>query len=224
MKSNSEAPTIEKAALSSAVNVADDASFFRLLDSLEGFVYLQDSSYNIRYTNKKCREMFGERNSRPCFTVLQNRDKPCEVCPTFKVFDSKKYETWTWQRKPGELYRIYDYPYVNDQGELLVVEQGILVADVNAVDADTGSDTDGSLLEADAQLPTMTYKTLMAKLSQELQERRKLKGLSQADVAEKVGISQRHYQRIERGQQNPSFYTLYILCLVLEIPLQKLAR
>lgn len=46
---------------------------------------------------------------------------------------------------------------------------------------------------------------------QELQELRKKVGLTQAELAEKVGISQSLVARIERGQVNPSVSTLKLI-------------
>lgn len=56
--------------------------------------------------------------------------------------------------------------------------------------------------------------------SQELKKLKKAReelGLTQAQVAEKVGIYVNHYARIERGEVNPSYDTLKAILKVLKI-------
>ncbi len=47
--------------------------------------------------------------------------------------------------------------------------------------------------------------------------RRKL-GLTQADIAEKIGITTNSYARIEQGRAKPSYDTLKAICKELKIP------
>ena len=49
----------------------------------------------------------------------------------------------------------------------------------------------------------MTDKRLK-RIGERLQAARKLKGLTQEDVADKVGVSRTYYAQIERGERNPS--------------------
>ena len=47
---------------------------------------------------------------------------------------------------------------------------------------------------------------------------RKLQGLTQADVAEQLGVAREVYARLERGNMLPSLNTLRGLCRVLRVP------
>lgn len=47
---------------------------------------------------------------------------------------------------------------------------------------------------------------------------RKLLGLTQADVAEQVGLAREVYARLERGNMLPSLNTLRRLCKMLRVP------
>jgi transcriptional regulator with XRE-family HTH domain len=49
----------------------------------------------------------------------------------------------------------------------------------------------------------MTDKALK-RIGNKLQSARKLKGLTQEDVADKVGITRSYYAQIERGERNPA--------------------
>lgn len=50
-------------------------------------------------------------------------------------------------------------------------------------------------------------KTSIERNASRLRKARLAKGLTQADVAKKAGISENHYAQIERGEKNPSITT-----------------
>ncbi|MBC8413732.1 ABC transporter substrate-binding protein, partial [bacterium] len=99
---------------------------YSLLDTLPAFVYLQASDYSIRFANKYYKDHFGETEGVPCHKSLWGRDKPCEVCPTFEVFHTKRPQKWEWDSAPdGLIYEIRDYPFTDTDGTELVFELGI---------------------------------------------------------------------------------------------------
>jgi transcriptional regulator with XRE-family HTH domain len=51
---------------------------------------------------------------------------------------------------------------------------------------------------------------------------RKQKGLTQGELAERIGRSMDAVSNLERGKSLPSFETIELLCQVLEIPLKQL--
>jgi len=55
------------------------------------------------------------------------------------------------------------------------------------------------------------------KLGKQLRKARNEAGLSQADVAEKAGISTNHYAVVERGEKNVSYELLQRILKVLHI-------
>ncbi|THJ20151.1 MAG: helix-turn-helix transcriptional regulator [Nitrospira sp. CG24D] len=65
-------------------------------------------------------------------------------------------------------------------------------------------------------------KDLLRKLGARIKEERKVRGLTQEQLAEKVEITPRYLSRLEGGQQSPSIETLTKLAGIFEIELQEL--
>jgi PAS domain S-box-containing protein len=100
--------------------------FFSLLDGLPVFVYLQAPDYSIRFANRSFRSLYGEPRGRPCYEVIHGRDEPCEECPTFRVFQTGEPQAREWTNPTEEqVYQVYEYPYVDDDGSPLVLELAI---------------------------------------------------------------------------------------------------
>ncbi|MEL4177255.1 diguanylate cyclase domain-containing protein [Roseateles sp. PN1] len=108
---------------------------YAILEELPVYVYLQAKDYSVRFANRLFRERFGSPNGRPCYQLMWQRDKPCEICPTFRVFETHKPELWEANRPhEGRTYQIFDYPFVDDEGENLVLELGIDVTERKQAD------------------------------------------------------------------------------------------
>ena len=65
------------------------------------------------------------------------------------------------------------------------------------------------------------YKT-MVQIGLNLMYYRKQQGLTQEQLAEMVGITQQHLQRVETAHSTPSLATLLDIAEALEVPVQKL--
>jgi len=103
---------------------------YSLFDALPAFVYLQAPDYTIKFANRYYKEHFGETSGKLCYESLWGRNEPCEICPTFKVFDTKKPQIWEWDGPPdGQIYEINDYPFTDTDGTPLVLELGINITD-----------------------------------------------------------------------------------------------
>jgi len=103
---------------------------YSLFDALPAFVYLQAPDYTIKYANRYYKKHFGETSGKLCYESLWGRNDPCEICPTFKVFDTKKPQIWEWDGAPdGQIYEINDYPFTDTDGTQLVLELGINITD-----------------------------------------------------------------------------------------------
>jgi PAS domain S-box-containing protein len=101
-----------------------------LLETFPGYIYLQSPDYSVRYANRYFVEHFGEPKERLCYEVLWGRKEPCEVCPTFEVFDTKTPQVWEWSQTPdGRIYFIYDHPFIDSDGSELVLEIGVDITD-----------------------------------------------------------------------------------------------
>jgi PAS domain S-box-containing protein len=104
---------------------AERQRLFRLLDGLQAYIYLRRRDYSLVYVNKYFRECFGDPANLPCFTVLHNRHKPCEGCPSEKVFETGTPQERERTSDSGRTYRIYDYPFADADGTPLVLEMGL---------------------------------------------------------------------------------------------------
>ena len=103
---------------------------FSLLDGLPAYVWLQAPDYSPRFVNRTFREHFGEPAGKPCYEVFNRGRKPCERCPTFRVFKTAKPQEWEWtDAASGRTYRVYDYPFADVDGSPLVLEMGVDVTD-----------------------------------------------------------------------------------------------
>jgi PAS domain S-box-containing protein len=106
-----------------------------LLEMFPGYIYLQAPDYSVRYANQYFVEHFGEPKGRLCYEVLWGRKEPCEVCPTFEVFDTKTPQVWEWSQTPdGRIYAIYDHPFVDSDGSELVLEIGVDITERKRVE------------------------------------------------------------------------------------------
>ncbi len=97
-----------------------------VLEGLPAFVYLLGRDYEIRYANRRFVEVFGEVESTRCYEVTAGRDRPCEPCPTFRIFDEDGPPEWEWtDPKDGRVYRILAYRMPDEEGVPLILELGI---------------------------------------------------------------------------------------------------
>jgi PAS domain S-box-containing protein len=101
---------------------------FSVLDELPAAVHLVDVDYNIRFANRYFRERFGV-NSRPCYKILHNKNKPCHVCNAKEVFKTKCPGVYEEFHKDEHLYRVHNYPFTDADGTDLVLQLGIDITD-----------------------------------------------------------------------------------------------
>ncbi|MEE9542617.1 MAG: PAS domain-containing protein, partial [Thermodesulfobacteriota bacterium] len=54
--------------------------------------------------------------------LIWDREKPCDKCPTFDVFDTKEPLEWiSVHPERDNVYQVYDYPFIDTDGTLLVL-------------------------------------------------------------------------------------------------------
>ncbi|MEF2229606.1 MAG: ATP-binding protein [Pseudodesulfovibrio sp.] len=108
--------------------------FFDVIDQLPVFVYMQRRDYSVAYANKKTRAFYGPVNGRRCYEVFAGRGDPCPHCPTFRVFDTGEPVDWQFTDEAGRTFRIYDYPFEDENGEPLVMELGVDITELKRVE------------------------------------------------------------------------------------------
>jgi PAS domain S-box-containing protein len=99
--------------------------FNDVLDVLPAYVVLLAPDYQVPFANKVFRQRFGESHGLRCFEHLFGRSEPCEVCKTFKVFDTMEPQHWEWTGPDGRNYDVFDFPFIETDGSTLILEMGI---------------------------------------------------------------------------------------------------
>ncbi|KKN03973.1 hypothetical protein LCGC14_1102250 [marine sediment metagenome] len=97
----------------------------KLLDNIPALVYLQAEDCSIRYANRYFRERFKSPNNKKCYEVFFNFNQPCNKCQISSIFVKKLPIEVEWETKRGEFYQIYNYPFEDDNKELLALSLGI---------------------------------------------------------------------------------------------------
>lgn len=108
---------------------------FTVLNGLPALVYLKAPDYKVRFANQQFRLRFGEPGEELCYRLIRQRDQPCEECPTLAVFDEGKPHEWEWQFADGQVYQLYDYPFVDVDGSQMVLQLGIDVTERRQAEA-----------------------------------------------------------------------------------------
>lgn len=100
--------------------------FKSLLELFPGYIYLQSPDYSIRYTNQYFSNEFGNPEGRLCHEIFHGKSDPCDQCPTFKVFETKKPIIWARDNAlNGKSYMLFDFPFRDSDGSELVLEFGM---------------------------------------------------------------------------------------------------
>jgi signal transduction histidine kinase len=111
----------------------DRRILYSLLDGIPGFVFLRAPDYSIRFANRYFHELFGSHVEKPCYEIMANRREPCNKCRVLDVFRTKKPQKWEWTSKINDrVYQIYDYPCIDMDDQLLVLEFGIDITDIRS--------------------------------------------------------------------------------------------
>lgn len=69
---------------------------------------------------------------------------------------------------------------------------------------------------------TNKYEKALSKLGNNLRKARLDKGLTMREVADRCGMEENNYGRFEKGQTNPTFKSLFMVCEALDIDVKDL--
>ncbi len=115
--------------------LAERQRLYNVLEALPAYVVLLDKDYHVPFANKFFRERFGESHGKCCFEYLFNRSEPCEDCESYKAMRIGRPHHWEWLGPDGRNYDIYDYPFKDSDGSMLILEMGIDITERKKAEA-----------------------------------------------------------------------------------------
>lgn len=98
---------------------------YSVLETLPVYVILLTPDYHVSFANKFFRDRFGEDHGKRCYEYLFNRNEPCDICETYKVLKTNKPLNWEWTGPDRRTYDIYDFPFIENDGSVHIMEMGI---------------------------------------------------------------------------------------------------
>jgi PAS domain S-box-containing protein len=104
---------------------AERQRFNDVLEMLPAYVVLLTPDYHVPFANRFFRERFGESHGKRCYEYLFGRSEPCEICETYSVLKTRAPHYWEWTGPDGRIYDISDFPFIDTDGSLLILEMGI---------------------------------------------------------------------------------------------------
>lgn len=96
-----------------------------ILELLPAYLILLTPDYHVRFVNRFFRKRFGDPQGQRCYKYLFGRDEPCEICGTFKVFETMKPVEWELKGPDGRHYYFIDFPFTDTDGSTLIMGMGI---------------------------------------------------------------------------------------------------
>lgn len=109
--------------------------FFDVLETLPVYVCLLSPDYHVPFANRVFRERFGESEGLRCFEHLFGRSEPCEICDTYTVLKTMAPHEWEWVGPDGRDYSIFDFPFRDIDGSVLILEMGIDITERKQAEA-----------------------------------------------------------------------------------------
>ncbi|MEW6101048.1 MAG: PAS domain S-box protein [Candidatus Omnitrophota bacterium] len=114
---------------------AERQRLYNVLEALPVYVVLLDKDYRVPFANKFFRERFGESHGKRCYEYLFKRSEACENCETYKVMKSRASHHWEWTGPDGRNYDIYDFPFIDTNGSMMILEMGIDITEAKRAEA-----------------------------------------------------------------------------------------
>ncbi len=106
---------------------------FTLLEAIPAFVYIQAPDYSINYANRTFRETFGAPEGKHCYEILRGEKQPCSDCTVNMPLDFGIIQDWKWYSPNCRIYQVYDRPFEDFDGKLLVLKMGIDITEQEMV-------------------------------------------------------------------------------------------
>ncbi|AFM25310.1 sensor histidine kinase [Desulfomonile tiedjei] len=107
---------------------------FDILETMPVMVCLLKPDYQVAFANRGSREKFGEDRGRRCFDYRFGRKEPCEFCESFNVLKTGEPHHWEFIGPEGSIMDAYDFPFVDTDGSVLVLEVNIDITERKRVE------------------------------------------------------------------------------------------
>jgi len=104
--------------------LAERQLFYDVLETLPVYVVLLTPDYRVSFANRVFRERFGVSEKR-CYEHLFGRSELCEICETYGVLRTMAPHEWEWVGPDARTYQVFDFPFVDTTGAVLILEMGI---------------------------------------------------------------------------------------------------
>ena len=104
--------------------------FNDVLETLPAYVILLTSDYHVPFMNKTFKERFGESHGKKCYEFLFNKTAPCDNCKTYDALKNMAPLEWEWTGPDGRNYYIYDFPFKEADGSILILEMGVDITEL----------------------------------------------------------------------------------------------
>jgi PAS domain S-box-containing protein len=95
-----------------------------VLERIPAHVALLRPDHTLAYVNGEFIRRFGEPGVRRCYEIT-GRQSTCAECQAMEVFHTGKPVVWEWTGTNGDIYQMYDYPFIDVDGSPLVLEMGV---------------------------------------------------------------------------------------------------
>jgi two-component system cell cycle sensor histidine kinase/response regulator CckA len=99
--------------------------FFSLLDMLPALVSLVAPDFTVLFANRLFRESFGDPQGRTCYELSYGRQTPCPDCNIREILETQNPVQWERTSAEGRTYHVYNYPFADIDGSLMVLKLGM---------------------------------------------------------------------------------------------------
>jgi nitrogen fixation negative regulator NifL len=113
---------------------AERQRFNDVLEILPVYTILLTPDYHVAFANRYFREHFGEDKGQPCYKYLFGLNEPCANCETYKVLETGASQRWEWIGPDHRNYDVFDFPFNDVDGSLLILELGIDITERKQVE------------------------------------------------------------------------------------------
>ena len=94
-----------------------------IFDGIAGILYVTDpETYEILYTNKALRDIYGEVRERKCYKIIRGLDSPCPNCTNDRIFGEYEGESYNWvdyNESNNRWYRCIDRAILWSDGKMV---------------------------------------------------------------------------------------------------------